>query len=564
MMMDLDSDLDMHTMRDNLPGEEDDGDCDSVQWKSSQTTNRALDSLMLEAQQNAIKASTPRETGWSWGSPGASTSRTISAPTLAFQSAATSADPAPPTTSRRRVRGAHNGRTQSFTASMDIELGLAGAGAGSGSSFPDPAQFLKLLKGVSKQADENAGIRAAGADASNTRVRQGVKQRTMGVRRERASSSFAGSSSGLTKGKEREHRPPLSRTSSVTSSASPSSVVSISSPESNYSFMSADTSMTTPEPDDHLASGIGARHNHIGWPTPELMPPPPVPQARLQNRLPALDVCPPRPAPSQQPLLLPPSRPAPVSPSASRSGAARETRMHPLLQKPKSATTTASSHTHTPSYAPVPARTTLPPPPPPQPTYSQSQPQRRGPPVLGMRRINTAPLAKSGGMSMGSAQASQGPKKFRPPLLNGGVQVKTEPGGVAVVPAQMQKQAQRPHPQAVKTEPGVVVKREYPSPAPRPAYNPPPAPAPVPVQRPVPAYTAPAQAPSTPAHPTPSAGTGVGFSSPSVDEMFDEGSSFDMDAMERVLKGYDDLDLQALNGDAVHAVAASGGAAPRI
>ncbi|KAJ7025611.1 hypothetical protein C8F04DRAFT_134494 [Mycena alexandri] len=413
MMMDLD-DLNMHTMRDNLP-ENDESDCDSVQWKSSQTTNRALDSLLLEAQQNAIKASTPREDGWTWGSPKASTSRTTSAPTLFFQPAASSASVAPPTTSRRRVRGTHNGRAQSLGTSMNMDLGLGLGGAASGSSTPDPAQFLKLVKGVSKQADENAGMRAGGVDltASNTRVRQGVKQRTMGMRRERPSSSSL-VSSGLTKGKEREYghgRPPLSRSSSATSSASPSSITSISSPDSS-SFISADTSMTSPEPDDHhLASGLGRGPQ-------ELMPPPPVPQGRLPgtgtipNRLPALDVCAPRPKqplPPQPALASSNANAGAISPTASR--AAPETRIHPLLQerqKPKSApaplrnpisapSPSTSAHTPapaapTPTPAVAPSRTTLPPP-----QHSQSQSQRRGPPVLGMRRTNTAPVANRAG-----------------------------------------------------------------------------------------------------------------------------------------------------------------------
>ncbi|KAJ7717989.1 hypothetical protein B0H16DRAFT_433383 [Mycena metata] len=544
MMMDLD-DLDMHTMRDNLP-ENDESDCDSVQWKSSQTTNRALDSLLLEAQQNAIKASTPREDGWTWGSPKASNSRTTSAPTLFFQPTASSAVVAAPTTSRRRSRGTQNGRAQSLSVSMNMGLGLRLGGATPGSSTPDPAQFLKLVKGVSKQADENAGMRASGTDptASNTRVRQGVKQRTMGMRRERpASSSVAGT--GLVKGKEREHgRPPLSRSSSATSSASPSSFASVSSPDSDYSFVSADTSMTSPEPDNHLG---GLRRG-----AQELMPPPPVPQGRLPgpgpipNRLPALDVFAPRPGASKQSLPPPPPASAsfsanahPISPTASR--AAPETRIHPLLQerqKPKSApapvrsanlapsaSTSTSTPTHAPAPAPAaptptpavalpPARTTLPPP-----QHSQSQPQRRGPPVLGMRRTNTAPLANRASGGSGSAPlASQGPKKFRPPLLNpappaGGVQVKTEPG--VVPPAQMQMQ-HRPYMQAtVKTE----VKREYPPPPP-PAHRPAPPPAQL-------------QAPTTPAQSRRTAAAGAGYSSPSDD------TSFDMDELERVMKEYD-------------------------
>lgn len=46
-----DYDMSMHIMRENLPDSDPrEDECESVHWKSSQTSNRALDTLMREAQ----------------------------------------------------------------------------------------------------------------------------------------------------------------------------------------------------------------------------------------------------------------------------------------------------------------------------------------------------------------------------------------------------------------------------------------------------------------------------------------------------------------------------------
>ncbi|KAJ6551713.1 hypothetical protein B0H19DRAFT_1158659 [Mycena capillaripes] len=549
-MMDIiDFDLDMDLHRED--------DSEEVQWKSSQTSNRALDSLMLEAQrQNAVRASRASESEWNWGgSPVASTStstsagRVHSAPTLfegaASASASTSvfstnaSTAAPPP--RRRTRAP---RAQSLSLSLGVAAGMA-----DGAGTPDPAQFLKLVKGVSKQADENAGMRAAsssyggGGDAcvvgSAGRTRQGVKQRTMAARRERPTSAISLGAKGKGKERERDYTAGarvLSRTSSSTSSASISpSSVGVSSPGSNYSFVSgdtsisADTSMTSPEREPKREEyGGGGGGGSIGR-TQELMPPPPVPKNRVSpraletrtrtERLPALDVisavarapskspselrlhphAAPRMASSNAAVKIEEGMPAISPPTATLAG---EPRMHPLLQKHKSAaapppppplvrtSANPASVRHNPNPpppAPTPARAM-----PPTYSQSQSQPQRRGPPVLGMRRANTAPLTATGG----ALSSSQAARKFRPPLLNPVKIEKTEHDGGRIL-----------KPATSTTVPNL-----------RTTGNPPPAPVtPAPVRRPA----QPASSPS--------------------DNSFDEhNTSFDMDELEKVMKEYDD------------------------
>ncbi|KAJ6493971.1 hypothetical protein C8R47DRAFT_1194810 [Mycena vitilis] len=547
--MDLDLDSNMHPMRATRPlsvnpprsspescEDADETDFD-VQWKASQTSNRALDSLMLEAQ-NAAPArgamTAPRTREWlpSWdGSPGASSSnsRVRSAPSL-FEgmsgSASTSStlSAAAPSRARRRGNGnAHTPRAQSLNLGPGF---VVGDGAGATGS----ALFLQLVKGVSKQADENAGIRAAthASDASSTasghaRGRLSVKQRTMSMRRERENprpSSASVHSGAKAKGKERERESSqggrgLARTSSTTSTASSISPGS----GSGYSFVSADTSMTSPESDngDALMISPSPKRENVGsggrgTQKPNLMPPPPVPQHRVPSRLPALDVvC---HASSRTPeLRAHTQRRTPstkveessaVLPSSIPPRGSAEPRMHPLLQQKSGAVPPPRANPppparHIPSAnfnAPpvVPASTRAAPPP------TQSQPQQhRKPPVLGMRRANTTPFAA--GPALSSSQAA---KKFRPPLLKPNAAVKSE-GVVKIERSDGQVPAYRTN--ANRPPPPV-------------STRPPPPPAPV----------TPAQV-RRPAQP---------LSSPS-DNSFDEhNTSFDMDELEKVMAAYDD------------------------
>ncbi|KAJ7723282.1 hypothetical protein DFH07DRAFT_856034, partial [Mycena maculata] len=442
MMTDLDYDMPMPLQP--LPIADSDENDDSVQWTSSQTTNRALDSLMLEAQ-NARQRN--RVSEWSWDTPVASTS----APALFEPSASMAHAPAAPAATRRRTRGA--------TRATSLE------------SLPptDSAFFMKLVKGVSQQADENAGMRTAAramTSSSDGSGRKGVKERTMNTHHSFIGAATKGKGKGKGKEKERETgerergKRPLTRTSSVASSAASVSPSSVSSPASNYSFASAsgsgsgadgDTSMTSPEPDSQ---------------TQTLMPPPPVPRSRQDmTRLPALVVCAQRPsndlpsapqpfappnaelprpqrtvkqqsaaphlstcpsacgrpqaaplAPNPNPPRQHPPHPNPLQqplprllthpPAGSMPSSTPETRLYPLLQqKPAAAPPARANALARPNPPPVPA--------PAVPPRTQSQPQqRRGPPALGMRRTNTAPLASQ-------AQGPGQQRKFRPPLLNG-------------------------------------------------------------------------------------------------------------------------------------------------
>ncbi|KAJ7078508.1 hypothetical protein C8R44DRAFT_96875 [Mycena epipterygia] len=492
--MDDDYDMSMHTMRENLPeSDRRDDECDSVHWKSSQTSNRALDTLMREAQ-NAMRPA-QRESDWTWGSPGASTSRVR--PTLFEPTASSAVVPLP--VGRRRARASHPPRAQG----LSIGLGFGSAPS------TDPAQFLTLLKGVSKQADENAGMRASGVDSA--RGRRGVKQRTMATRRERERPSSVVGMGTKGKGKERE----LARSSSLASIASV-----LSSPDSNYSFASgtADTSMTSPEPDDFSRT------------TQDLMPPPPVPQ----NRLPALDtnrmsaLAFPRlshvpaalPPPSARPPELrvhpqpPPAAPRaavpnpprsvqqqqqqPVSsqlsstrlPTNSRPSPAPEPRMHPLLEKTSALGSPPRAH-------PAPAARPNPPAPArPVPPLAQSQPQQRrgnGPPALGMRRTNTAPLAGAAS----ALSSSQAARKFRTPFLN--------PTANAVAgPSRAQAPASRSQAPGGRSGPPPAVKVER-------------------GEEPVPANS------SSPPGPDPDSSF-EGFG----------GTSFDLEELEKVMQEYDD------------------------
>ncbi|KAJ6461016.1 hypothetical protein C8R45DRAFT_1081027 [Mycena sanguinolenta] len=539
MDVDYDIDMDMHAMRDTLPqSQADDAANDGredleVQWKSSQTSNRALDSLMLEAAQNAATRATGLRNDWGWGeASAASTSRVKSLPTLLFEqpspsSSASASGTAAVPPSRRRGR-ASNAHTASLSMGGPVT-----------SATPDPAQFLKLVKGVSKQADENAGMRARAtsggwadaasvANAAGARgARQSVKQRTMSIRR--------ASGSGLvgTKGKERERdrdRAPVSRTPSsvsVSSSVSPSSV---SSPASNYSFLStdADSSMTSPDRDDwdRRDRGLGLGTMTI---TQDLMPPPPVPQKQKQKRLPALDVC--TPPPSKTPPDLQAADgivPPPVAVKLEQSldpvcaGGGPELRMHPLLQqqKPAPPPRNANGNTSEPSAAPTPTPTS---------TYthtqpqSQPQPQRRGPPVLGMRRTNTAPPLGGGTYTEGlSSQTTN--RKFRPPLLNPEAALASvvAPGAIAGVKVKSEKTETR--------APATI-----PKPGPPPAVRMPPR-----IAEPLkPVKAEPAQ-PVVMSTPRRKATQPAPASSPWSDNSFDEHNSFDLDELERVMKEYDD------------------------
>ncbi|KAK7052412.1 hypothetical protein R3P38DRAFT_2860179 [Favolaschia claudopus] len=377
---------------------------------------------------------------WSWGVAGtsspkkpatatASTSRVKSAPTLFFNEQA-------------HIPPASTSTTSSFTSTSTLKAALppssrrrgrASAGHGYSTSVsattsvltpgtPDPAQFLKLVKGVSKQADENAGMRAREASVVE-RGRQGVKQRTMNVTVHRSGSAMApgvnpklGSASAL-KGKERprerdRERPSMvSRTSSL--SSTPSSAASPAG--SNYSFasgVSEDTVMTSPEPETNLKEE-------------GMMPPPPVPHKPKQERLPALDVCKARErkVPPEARTDFPPlGHTDPQQSDISRGSSGL--RMHPLLQQKAAVAVPPPPRNPTANVS-----TAVVPPPTQTSSYvqSQSQPQqRRGPPVLGMRRANTNPLPAGAGLP----SSQSGPKKFKPPLLNpagAGAQVKVEP-----------------------------------------------------------------------------------------------------------------------------------------
>ncbi|KAJ6536019.1 hypothetical protein DFH09DRAFT_1179343 [Mycena vulgaris] len=322
-------------------------------------------------------------------------------------------------------------------------------------------------------------------------------------------------SKGKGKGKEREMR----RTVSFASSAPSISPDSVSSPDSNYSFASGsgDTSMTSPEADE------------VRRPTQDLMPPPPVPH----ERLPALDTnsmlvvpvtvraqvkpaperrvhpppqpqpraVPPNPSPTvQQPQQPFPQLPATRPPSSTKSAAAPEPRIHPLLQQPPTAAPPARAVPTTTRPAPTPAPAPM----------SQSQPQqRRPPPALGMRRTNTAPLAATS-LSSTALSSSPAARKFRPPFRApvagpsnanvSAVQVKRE---AAEERASVRNPPVKPEPrvkteqQRVKTEPRGQVQMQT----------------------------------QTRAAPN--------CSSPEFDFSFDEGTSFDLDALENVLKEYD-------------------------
>ncbi|KAJ7248258.1 hypothetical protein B0H12DRAFT_1072705 [Mycena haematopus] len=568
--MDLDYDVDMDAlaMRDTLPQSQSDNGADSdndaredleVQWKSSQTSNRALDSLMLEAAQNTARHASGHRSDWSWsvelpslgGASAASTSRVKSLPTLSFEQpqqpsfASTSGTAA---MVRRRSRGSvSNAQTPSLSVGRSVI-----------SATPDPAQFLKFAKGVSKQADENAEMRTRAASAvwgDPTRVgsaaggrasssRQGVKQSSKNVRH--------ASGSG-TKGKERERdrdrvRVPVSRGSSTAStvSVSPSVASSISpslvsSPASNYSFLStdADTSMTSPEPDewDHARDrGLGSGTKTwmgVGTTvtTQELMPPPPVPPKQKQNPLPALDVCitAGRTTKSPPDLQARPDgiAPAPVkmeqSPSPARE--APEPRMHPILQQQKPTSQHANGHTSANAAPPPAARTYTP-------TYTyahpQSQPQQRRPPVLGMRRTNTAPPLNGAASTAGPSSSSQtATRKFRPPLLNPEAAVASVVAGAGAggVTARVEVKSE-------KTDRRVPVNIPKPGPPPAVRMNPR-------VAEPLkPVKTEPA-APvmSTPQRKTTQPASA---SSPWSDNSFDEhNTSFDLDELERVMQEYD-------------------------
>ncbi|KAJ6629301.1 hypothetical protein B0H10DRAFT_1986522 [Mycena sp. CBHHK59/15] len=470
----------------------DEDESDVVRWKSSQTSNYALDSLMHEAETAAHRTNSM----WAWSSPGASTSASACVPEAPFFGPSDSpAPPQPPATRRRPSRPSHPPRTPSFS--------MAGLGT---PTATDPAQFMVLLKGVSERANENAGMRSAGAGgvlSSAARIRCGVKKRTMSVRRERDRPS---SVLGVTKskGKARE----LSRDSIMSGTSSTNTSPSVSSPFSKASFSSGDTSMTSPEPDDMKRRP----QDDMKQRTQDLMPPPPVPR-----RLPALDVLTlrlgqPQPAtpvyikpppeqrthpPAQQtfkprPALAaypdpPPRTVHPEPPRAAHSNPTpqpgsqlaparkpaptSEPRMHPLLQQraavapPARANPPPLGRANAPPHANSATRA--------QPPTTQSQPQKRsGPPVLGMRRTNTAPLVASRTTSMASSSrtstnsvasssrtttASVAPssqRRFRPPLLNpqaaagASTAIKTEvPVKTEVAPI-------------VKSEATVVVKNE--------------------------------------------------------------------------------------------------------
>ncbi|KAJ7182606.1 hypothetical protein C8R43DRAFT_1228961 [Mycena crocata] len=444
----MDLDMDMHSMRENLPEDE------CVQWKSSQTTNYALDSLMAEAQR--MHQPPANQGGSKWDFP--STSRVEGSPML-FQPSATSAPPPP--SRNRRLRVSHTPQQQQQNLSLGLGLNI---------DPEDPESFKRLLKDISMKVDENAAMAMRSSsfggmeNFSAAPARRGVKQRTMAIRRDRPA-SLVGTGKG--KGKERE---PMKRSSSFASTSS-------ASPDSNYSFTSGDTSMTSPEPDDFKR-------------TQDLMPPPPVPQNRLPleidtNRLgiagsvvspvrtqaqhhpQCVPVAPPRAAVSEMDTNRRSARdiprsavsssvrtqakhhPQPALVAAPRAGVSNpannvqqqqrrpthsnsqqfstrppETHLHPLLKQ--KTTTAPSTHTNPspairanppskpPAPVPAPARNT--------PPMSQSQPQQRRAPPLGMRRTNTAPLATTPLATVASSSAalssSQAARKFRTPFLN--------------------------------------------------------------------------------------------------------------------------------------------------
>lgn len=364
----------------------------------------------------------------------------------------------------------------------------------------DPAQFMKILVGVSKQANQNAGIPAP----AGKRTRQGVKQ----------SSKLVTNKTG-TKGKEREHRASLSRTSSSVS-ISPSSVSispsSVSSPGSNYSFLSpstsgsADTSITSPEREEAVrGSGLSRRAGKNEAEGLGLMPPPPVPQKQKHARLPALDVCVPSPGRSVKVEQSP------------------EARLHPLLQQQQQKQAKGvpplrnSSNAPPVRAAPPPHNTPIPapaaPPTPIQtetqtPSQSQPAPPRPRASYLGMRRTHTAP--STGAAGTGGMSSSQSVRKFRPPLLNPEAALAAAAGGGA----------------QVKTE-GRVSVATNPPPAAR--TNPPP-----PARAPTPAVPVPVTPQSKPRQPQPA-------SSPWSDTSFDEhNTSFDLEELEKVMREYDD------------------------
>ncbi|KAJ7471182.1 hypothetical protein B0H11DRAFT_2237491 [Mycena galericulata] len=524
-----------------LPGPHDeDEESDAVQWKASQTTNRALDSLMLEAQEAQSLWPAKRTRELSWGSPLPPTSTAMSRST-----SDTTLFVPPPSTATSRVAKPPRRRTRA-SQSFDAGLGSANASESASTSLvTDPAMFLKVMLSVSRQADENAGIRPSGSSSScSSTGRRGVKERTMNVKRELGHGySGIGSAKGKGKGKGKERDSqsttrPLTRSGSIasvsTASFSPSSV---SSPASNSSYSlasggEADASMTSPEK--------------------ELMPPPPIPPNRLPpvvNRLPALDVCAPRPSAQAQSRAYPADQPVPnpnppparsgqqlhqpprqqqqqAAPAQRASGSSSSSRppsmseapvqMHPLLQQKAP----PSAHA-IPTPNPIAKTDRLPAPPthsrsqsqPPSQTHApqlqpqaQQQPQQRrggggtggGPPALGMRRVNTAPLgpvSASGSVSALPVSGSQS-HKFRPPLLNPNPNLPpnmANAGAGAVAAA---------GPVRVKSEP--VLKA------------PPPLPVPIPAR-------APDSSPSD----------------PDADVSFEDQSSFDMDELERVMQTYD-------------------------
>ncbi|KAJ7242923.1 hypothetical protein C8J57DRAFT_1726108 [Mycena rebaudengoi] len=514
---------------------------DGVLWKSSQTTNLALDTLFQEAQKAPRPA--PR-VSWSWGSSDASTSAGTSFPlsnsNVSGLSEMPSSSIAPLPARRRAGRTSHPPR-----AAQAVGMGLGGT---------DPLQFMVLLKGVSERADENAGMRGPSASSSATsRRRSSIKERTMSSKRLVSSSVAAGPSrlssvtaaSSKGKGKERAVSTPLPMTSSSGSTASPS--VSNSSGDTSMTSPSVDGDISMRSPGDTSPTSFRDRDTSVTMTSPEpddpvctdkprdLMPPPPVP-----HRLPALDVCAPRPnsavpsststkrsgkpkAPAQKPATSDPpaavSRPTTANPPQpkppnptdhtrpvpnpnpkpppircesgpphtnynAQSPPQPEPRLHPILQQQKSAATATPANVSVNGGATQPTRC---PPPAPAvrapanananvhmrtnsthaPPTTQSQPQMAGPPALGMRRTQTAPLVFQG--REGGARG--GGSTFRTPFLHppgangnvGGANTGSARAGVAVKPemvvvktevgaVKLKREAEQP---VIKAEPGV-------------------------------------------------------------------------------------------------------------